>query len=123
MRPGDSLALSMAQPRKLCPLESMLYPVVEIFTADIYRDGGSRCFCYHSDNGNWYEFHVRIRFDGESLTHYDPPVLYLNSVNDGNPVREFSWDEAVNFVSDLAFDHPRFAELVEVVSNHGKIEN
>lgn len=99
----------------------MLFPVVEIFNADIYRDGGSRCFCYYSNDGDWYEFHVPIKSFGDSGTHYNPPELYLNSVNDRNLVHEFTWDEAMDFISDLYFDHPRFSELVQVVTNRGKM--
>ena len=97
----------------------VIFPVVEIFCADIIRDGGSRCFCYHSDAGNWYEFHMRFIGDVDGKASYDSPMLYLKSVNEGNVVHEFTWDEALHFVSSLHFDNLRFAELVEIVSNRG----
>ncbi len=100
----------------------MTVAVIEIFSADICRDGGSRCFCFHSDDGNWYEFHVPIkRVDGEISGHREPS-LYLNSINDRNVVHQFSWGEALEFVSELHFDNERFRELVDVVVNRGEIK-
>lgn len=93
----------------------MLVPVVEIFHADIYRDGGSRCFCYYSDDGKWYEFHVRIKCSVDGKEQYHPPVLYLGSANDHEVIHEFTWEEAHDFISDLKFDNRRFSELNEVV--------
>ncbi len=74
-------------------LALMTFIVVEIFHADIYRDGGSRCFCFHSDDGNWYEFHVPVKRSHGKVTGHSEPVLYLNSVNDQNVVHQFSWDK------------------------------
>ena len=61
---------------------------------------------------------MRFNWDVDG-TPYDPPVLFLHSVNDGNIVHQFTWDEALQFVSGLHFEDSRFAELVEVVSNRG----
>ena len=99
----------------------MIAPVVEIFNADIYRDGGSRSFCYHSDDGNWYEFHVRVLHRRFVVTGYAEPVLYLKSVNDRNVVHELSWDEAIDFVDQLEYDNQRFRELLEVVGRRGQV--
>ena len=96
----------------------MIVPVIEIFAADIYRYGGSRCFCFHSDDGNWYEFHVPIAWG-----YYKEPSLYLESVNNRTAVHKFTWDEAIEFVSKLEFDNERFTQLVEVVANRGKFPN
>ena len=99
----------------------MTVAVVKIFDAQIYRDGGSRCFCFHSDDGNWYEFHVPVtRTDGVVSGHSEP-TLYLESVNNQNAVHHFSWSEVQEFLLDLHFDKDRFRELVDVVSKRGKI--
>ena len=100
----------------------MIVPVVEIFNADIYRDGGSRCFCFHSDDGNWYEFHVPIKHSDGAVCGHSEPTLYLKSVNDRNVVHEFSWDGAIEFISKLEYDNGRFRELVDVVSRRGKMK-
>ena len=96
--------------------------VVEIFNADIYRDGGSRCFCFHSDDDNWYEFHLPVERCNGDIVGYSEPVLYLNSVNDQNVIQQFSWDQAREFVSGLHFDNERFRELVDVVLKCGKLD-
>ena len=101
----------------------MTVAVVEILHADIYRDGGSRCFCFHSDDGKWYEFHVPVKRTDGVVSGYSEPTLYLKSVNDRNVVHRFSWDEVRKFISELRFDNKRFHELVDVVMEHGKIDS
>lgn len=100
----------------------MEFQVAEILGADIYRDGGSRCFWFSSDDGKHYEFFLKRNLAVSDESRYKPPVLYLGSVNDRQPVREFSWEEAIDFVSGLEFDYFRFEELVNVVMNKGKVD-
>ena len=92
--------------------------VREIFNADIYRDGGSLSFCFYSGNDDWYEFFLPTRPQNDG---YHAPKLFHHSVNDGSPLHEFSWDEALEFVTPLEFDNPRFRQLVTAVRNKGEI--
>ena len=94
--------------------------VKEIFSADIYRDGGSRSFCFHGNDGEWYEFFMPIRRRNGKWDGYCEPKLYLRSMNDGNSVRDFTWDDAIEFVHSLKFDNDRFHELVSAVQQRGE---
>jgi len=94
--------------------------VKEIFSADMYRDGGSRSFCFHGNGGEWYEFFMEIRRRNGQWDGYCEPKLYLQSMNHGNAVREFTWDDAIEFVDSLEFDNERFNELVAVVQRRGE---
>jgi len=44
-------------------------------------------------------------------------------MNHGNAVREFTWDDAIEFVDSLEFDNERFNELVAVVQQRGNPEH
>jgi len=46
-------------------------------------------------------------------------VLYNGASSSKNMVHQFSWDEAIDFVSALDFDSERFRELVAIVLNRG----
>jgi len=92
--------------------------VVKIWSADIYRDGGSYGFCFDSDDGNWYEFFLQTRaFEVSATESHDPPVIYLKGVNSKQAIRTLSWEEAKTFVVPLHYESTRFAELVNIVVN------
>jgi len=95
--------------------------VVQIFRADVYRDGGSLGFQFEGDNGNRYEFFLKTRrFEKGADANYHPPVLFLENCNSGEIVRRMtSWEEAQEFIRPLAFDNDRFRQIQEVVNNRG----
>ncbi|MCA8987301.1 MAG: hypothetical protein KDA78_06655, partial [Planctomycetaceae bacterium] len=82
-------------------------------------DGGSYSLCFYSTDGDWYEFFIPIKFDGDVATGYETPRLYFHSFNDCNVVRTFTWEEAQQFVAPLSFDNARFHELVHIVQTRG----
>ena len=91
--------------------------VTKISHADIYRDGGSYGFTFDSDDGNWYVFFVQYDLETRS---YQPPAIYLEGPNNDKIVREFTWEEARDFVAPLRFENHRFARLVELVLKHAQ---
>jgi hypothetical protein len=93
--------------------------VSKIFGADIYRDGGSYSLGFYSDDEEWYEFFIPIIWEGDATVGYNTPVLYFNSVNHHRVLRDFTWDEAAEFLKPLSYDNHRFHELVEVVALRG----
>lgn len=99
---------------------SSLVIVDKIFMVEICRDGGSYSLCFYATDKEWYEFFVPIKWDGESTIGYEMPKLYFRSVNDGNMIRNFTWEEAQQFVSPLSFGNSRFDELVAVCQNQGR---
>ncbi len=92
----------------------------EIFGADICRDGGSYSLCFYSDDNEWYEFFIPIKWEGDATVGYNTPILYFNSVNQHRVLRDFTWDEAARFLKPLSYDNQRFNELVEVVRLRGR---
>lgn len=102
-------------------MSAILPTVKRIWAADICRDGGSYCFCFDSDDGNWYEFFLKTKaFDPTASTSHDAPVIYRESSNDGQLVRALTWAEAEQFVSQLNYDDTRFQELLAVVASEGR---
>ena len=114
--------------------------VARVFSVDIYRDGGSYGLCFYSPDNEWFEFHVPIQksFSGRDKPYYHPPRLYLQSVNSGNVIRNFTWEEADEFVSSILpeqivpsipperlglpedYELSRFSELVEIIRRRGE---
>lgn len=92
--------------------------IVEIFTADVYRDGGSYGFCFHSDDGNWYEFFTKRDLNRTSGNDYLTPIIFLESCNDNNVVATLNWSEAQEFVKGLEYNE-RMRELITIVFNNG----
>ncbi len=97
-------------------------PVVvgRIFNADICRDGGSYSMGFYSTDGEWYEFFVPIKWDGDATDGYDLPKLYFRSVNDRNVIHSFTWEEAQQFLAPHRFPGSRFDELVAICQNQGR---
>lgn len=93
--------------------------VNKIIGADIYRDGGSYSLCFYSDDNDWYEFFIPIKWEGDTSVRYHTPILYFNSVNDHRVLRDFTWDEAAEFLEPLSYESHRFHELREVVRRRG----
>ena len=96
--------------------------VVKIWSADVYRDGGSYGFYFDSDDGHWYEFFIQTRAfeDPPSEESHYPPVIFLGSVNDKKPVRLFTWEEAKAFIAPLHYEEQRFDEIVAIVMQEGR---
>jgi hypothetical protein len=97
-------------------------PIVKrIWAADVCRDGGSYLFCFDSDDGNWYEFFLKTTaFDPTAIASHEAPAIYRESSNDGQLVRNLSWADGKQFVSQLKYDDARFQELLEVVATEGR---
>ena len=96
--------------------------VVEIWNTEYYRDGGSYGFNFDSDDGNEYEFYMQVEYskDESAVIGYKTPVLYYQETTKLELVKEFSWDQAKEYVSSLKYDDERFYELVEIINNRGK---
>jgi hypothetical protein len=94
--------------------------VQKIWSADIYRDGGSYGFCFDSDDGHWYEFFLEVRTCEQSEESHHPPVIFHKSVNHKNPSQQLRWEEAKAFIAPLHYDEPRFNELVAIVMREGR---
>jgi hypothetical protein len=116
--PADAITRRLAS--QIVAESGSLVHVDKIFMVDICRDGGSYSLCFYSTDGEWYEFFVPIKWDGDVAVAYETPRLYFRSVNDGNLVRTFAWEEAQQFVAPLQFDNSRFRELVDVLQNRGR---
>jgi len=95
--------------------------VKDIFNADIYRDGGSYGFCFHSDNGSWYEFFIQRDLRRVSGNDYLPPKIYLEGCNSKNVISELSWEQGQEFIRQLNYNNDRFAELVAIVNANGRL--
>jgi hypothetical protein len=93
--------------------------VSKIIECDIYRDGGSYSLCFYSDDNQWYEFFIPIKWSDGTIA-YNTPILYFNSVNNHRVLRDFTWDEATEFLKPLSYDDHRFHELIEVVRLRGR---
>ncbi|WP_254511566.1 hypothetical protein [Anatilimnocola floriformis] len=113
--------------------------IARVFSVDIYRDGGSYGMCFYSPDGEWFEFFVRVQhWDRPTdAIRYHPPVLYFQSVNSRNVIRNFTWEEADELVSGILpeqivpsmprvefglpedYERTRFSELVEIIRQRG----
>lgn len=98
--------------------------MLEIWGADIYRDGGSYGFSFDSDDGDWYEFFLQTTAfaPSPSSTHH-PPVIYWQGPNSGRIIQRFTWEEGRAFIAPLSYDNDRFRELVAIVNTAGEIES
>lgn len=98
--------------------------VKKIWSADIYRDGGSYGFSFDSDDGRWYEFFLKNRaFETGAGASHHAPAIYLKGSNDDRLICSLSWAEGKAFIADLVYDNRRFRELRAVVASEGKVQN
>jgi hypothetical protein len=95
----------------------MAVNVEKIWGADICRDGGSYSLCFDSDDGQWYEFFLRISLADGS---YDSPAIYRGSADDGHVVDRMSWVDADAFLRCLRYDGSRFQEIVDLVAREAR---